>query len=61
MDFNYLIELSNNNAFILKNYLDKNNLNDKKTLTINRKFKNYLRELKNKSWQESQFDNFKLK
>ena len=61
MDFNYLIELSNNNTFILKNYLDNHNLEPEKALAIKQKFNSYVSELNNKSWQELQFDNFKIK
>lgn len=61
MDFNYLIDLSNNNTFLLKNYADQNNLNGERKLLIEKKYKNYLDELKNKNWQELQYDNFKIK
>jgi len=60
MDFNYLINLSDNNTFILKNYIDKNNLSTKRELAVERKFKNYVIKLKDKNWQEIQFDNLKI-
>lgn len=61
MDFNYLIELSNNNTFILKNYLDENDLDIEKALAIEQKFKRYVLELKDNSWQEYQLDNYQIK
>ena len=61
MDFKYLIELSNNNTFTLKNYLDKHNLDSDKASAIQKKHMNYLAELDDNSWQEIQFDNFKTK
>lgn len=61
MDFKYLVELSNNNTFILKNYLDENDLDMEKALAIERKFKTYINQLTDNSWQEYEFDNLKLK
>lgn len=61
MDFNYLIELSNNNTFILKNYLDENDLELEQTLAIEQKYKTYVLKLKDNSWQESQFDTYRIK
>lgn len=61
MDFKYLIKLSNNNTFILKNYLDKKSLNQKQTRAINRKYKRYLKTLSKNTWQEIHFDNLKIK
>ncbi|WP_396601764.1 DUF4173 domain-containing protein [Algibacter sp. R77976] len=61
MDFKYLINLSDNNTFILKNYLDENNLDHSETAAIKKKFKNYLQELNKNSWQEIHFDNLKIK
>ncbi|GAA3639141.1 DUF4153 domain-containing protein [Flavivirga jejuensis] len=60
MDFNYLLNLSNNNTFILKNYADENNLTEGKKSLIEKKHKTYLIELKSKKWQEIQYDNLKL-
>lgn len=60
MDFNYLINLSNNNTFILKNYIDNNDLNIKSKRAVQRKFNKYIYLLKHKNWQEIQFDNLKL-
>ena len=61
MDFNYLINLSNNNTFLLKDYIDKNDLNVEKELAVEKKHKKYMIELINKNWQELQYDNFKIK
>lgn len=61
MDFKYLVELSNNNTFILKKYLDDNDLEEAKTFAIEKKYRNYLNELRDKSWQETHFDTFKIK
>ncbi len=61
MDFDYLINLSDNNTFLLKDYIDKNNLNVEKELAVERKHKEYLLELENNKWQEIQYDNFKIK
>ena len=61
MDFKYLVNLSDNNTFILKNYVDEHKLDRRKTSTVNNKYKNYLRQLNNNSWQEIQFDNLKIK
>lgn len=61
MDFKYLINLSNNNTFILKNYMDEHVLDLSKTSAVKKKYENYLRKLNNNSWQEIQLDNFKIK
>ncbi len=61
MDFNYLVNLSDNNTFILKYYMNTNDLNLEKELAIEKKYKSYIIALKDKNWQEIQFDNFKIK
>lgn len=61
MDFKYLVKLSNNNTFILKNFVDNNDLDQSKTSAVNKKFKHYLKTLNSNSWQETQFDNLKIK
>lgn len=61
MDFKYLIELSNNNTFILKNHIEQNDLDVENELLVERKFKTYINELKNENWQETSYDHFKLK
>ncbi|MEP1489715.1 MAG: DUF4173 domain-containing protein [Algibacter sp.] len=60
MDFNYLINLSDNNTFILKNYSDENDLSTDRERAVEKKFKNYVIKLKRKNWQEIQFDNLKF-
>lgn len=60
MDFKYLIELSDNNTFILKEHLKNNDLDTEKVLAIELKINNYVNELKDNSWQEYQFDNYKI-
>lgn len=60
MDFKYLIELSDNNTFILKEHLKNNDLDTQKVLAIELKIYNYVNELKDNSWQEYQFDNYKI-
>ncbi|APZ45101.1 hypothetical protein BW723_01775 [Polaribacter reichenbachii] len=58
IDLKYLINLSNNNAFLLKDYIEKNKI---KNYKINEKHRNYVSELENNSWQEMVFDNLKIK
>lgn len=60
MDFNYLINLSNNNVFILKDYTKTKDLDTEKVIQIESKYNKYLRQLKRHSWQEFNYDNFKL-
>lgn len=57
LDLKYLVSLSDNNAFLLKDYIEKNELDDYK---INEKHRKYIRDLKNNSWQETVYDNFKI-
>ncbi|WP_303316231.1 DUF4173 domain-containing protein [Flavivirga abyssicola] len=59
MDFNYLLDLSNN-TFLLKNYAEQNNLTEEKKALIEKKYHAYLIELKSKNWQEIQYDNLRL-
>lgn len=60
LDVNYLIYLSDNNAFLLKDYIEKHDINRDKQQKINQKHTRYLRDLKNNSWQEMVFDNLKI-
>lgn len=60
MDFNYLIQLSNNNAFMLKEYSDNIPLTGEKKNQVDKKYHNYIRNLKNNNWQEFTYDNFKI-
>lgn len=61
MDLDYLIELSNNNTFILKKFEEEHILTEQKSRAIERKYVSYLRELKDNSWQEFKYDNLKIK
>ena len=61
MDFNYLINLSNNNTFILKLYAEENELTQERTDSIRAKYRKYIKQLQRKNWQETSYDNFFLK
>lgn len=60
MDFKYLIELSNNNAFLLKEQIDMTPMGHDSIRRIEEKYNKYVYELQNNSWQELQYDNLKL-
>lgn len=60
MDLNYLIELSNNNTFLLKEQLETKKIEQDSIYRIEEKYHKYVYELRTNSWQELQFDNFKL-
>ncbi|MFP4845444.1 DUF4173 domain-containing protein [Winogradskyella sp. PE311] len=60
MDFNYLIELSNNNTFLLKEQAKLKELDQNSIQLIDKKYRRYTHELKTNSWQELQYDNLKL-
>ncbi|MEL0456932.1 DUF4173 domain-containing protein [Flavobacteriaceae bacterium SZ-1-7] len=59
IDFNYLINLSNNNTLLLKSYSDHLVLNSENKRLVTNKYNNYLNELKTRNWQELTYDNFK--
>jgi hypothetical protein len=61
VDLKYLINLSDNNTFLLKDYIKENKVDTKKTLHINRKYNRYMTDLENNSWQEMVYDNLKIK
>ena len=61
IDLKYLINLSDNTTFLLKDYVENNRVDPKKILSINRKHHNYLKDLENNSWQEMVYDNLKIK
>ncbi|MFY0629974.1 MAG: DUF4173 domain-containing protein [Flavobacteriaceae bacterium] len=61
IDLNYLIDLSNNNTFLLKEYVEKNEIGYRLKAKINSKHREYLYTLRNNSWQEMLFDNLKIK
>lgn len=60
MDFNYLIELSNNNTFLLKEQAETKVLGRDSIKRIEDKYNKYVYELRTNSWQELQYDNLKL-
>jgi hypothetical protein len=60
MDLSYLINLSNNNTFLLKDYAEKNEIGNSSKAEINIKHSDYLYFLNNNSWQEMLFDNLKI-
>lgn len=61
MDLKYLIELSNNNTFLLKDYSEKNEIKAEDERKINIKHNEYLGYLQNNSWQEMVLDNIKIR
>jgi hypothetical protein len=60
MDFNYLIELSNNNAFLLKEQTETKTMGQDSVQRIEEKYNKYVYELRTNSWQELQYDNLKI-
>lgn len=60
MDFEYLIELSDNNTFLLKEQLETKELDQDSIQLIEQKYNSYVYELRTNSWQELQYDNLKL-
>ncbi|WP_052158278.1 DUF4153 domain-containing protein [Lacinutrix jangbogonensis] len=58
LDVNYLIRLSNNNAFLLNNLRKKGTLGPVNNQAIFVKHKAYLKELNTRNWQEYTFANF---
>ncbi|WP_181374500.1 DUF4153 domain-containing protein [Polaribacter aquimarinus] len=61
VDIDYLINLSYNNTFLLKDYSEKNNINKTVKYKIDEKHHDYLCLLKSNSWQETIYDNLKIK
>lgn len=61
MDTQYLINFSDNNTFLLKDYAENNTLNSEYEFDINTKHRNYINDLNDNSWQETIYDNFKIK
>ena len=60
MDFTYLLELSDNNTFLLKQQAEEKELDQDYARLINKKYNKYVYELRTNSWQELQYDNLKL-
>jgi len=61
LDIKYLINLSNNNTFLLKEYADISEIDIRNKMKINRKYVKYMNDLRDNSWQEKVYDNFKIK
>ncbi|MFY9242931.1 MAG: DUF4153 domain-containing protein [Polaribacter sp.] len=61
IDLDYLINLSYNNTFLLKDYIEKNNIKGEKAIKINSKHRDYINYLNHNSWQEMILDNLKIK
>lgn len=59
IDFNYLLNLSNNNTLLLKFYSDKKVLTEEYRSKVNTKFLEYEKTLKTNNWQEYTIDNLK--
>ena len=58
IDMDYLLNLSNNNTFTLKEYLENGNqISLKQQLDIEKKHKEYVLQLKENKWQELIYDN----
>lgn len=60
IDISYLINLSDNNTFLLKEEAVLKGLNQNQVYLINKKYRLYIDELKTNKWQELNFDNLKL-
>ncbi|MDN3665916.1 DUF4173 domain-containing protein [Algibacter miyuki] len=58
-DVSYLINLSNNNTFILKSYSNNTHLNASYKHKVDKKLNTYIEMLNQRDWQEWSFDNFK--
>jgi hypothetical protein len=56
-----LIKLSNNNTLLLKEFRDRNIINEKDKNRIDEKYINYKEYLDKNSWQEKTFDNLILR
>jgi hypothetical protein len=60
MDFNYVLNLSNNNTLLLKAQSELHHLDETDLQLIEEKYRDYTYELSTNSWQELQYDNLKL-
>ncbi|WP_158847648.1 DUF4153 domain-containing protein [Algibacter sp. L1A34] len=60
-DFDYLVNLSNNNSFILKTYGDGIYSKGQSKYLADKKLKEYTSSLNERNWQEWSFDNLKIK
>jgi len=60
-DVEYLINLTNNNTFLLKRYFPIRKTSNYIENQVDKKHTNYIIQLKNNSWQEMTYDNLKIK
>jgi len=60
IDINYLIDLSDNNAFLLNDQKDSAGITLNQYNRIINKYHNYLEELSTNTWQEWTYDHFKF-
>jgi len=62
-DVDYIINLSDNNTFLLKKYTEKfsNEISTRQEAEISAKYTTYMHNLNNNGWQELVFDNLNLK
>ncbi len=60
-DVLYLINLSNNNTLLLKEYAENNEINFENEFDVNTKYNNYINNLNSNSWQEMVYDNLIIK
>jgi len=60
LDLNYLIELSDNNVVLLKNYAENHQTTDKQQQHIRIKYKDFLTTVTNRNWQEWTYDNITI-
>ncbi|MGJ8592729.1 MAG: DUF4153 domain-containing protein [Aquaticitalea sp.] len=60
IDINYLIDLSDNNAFLLQERKDNTAMTSNQYNRIQNKYDNYVEELTNNTWQEWTYDQFKV-
>ena len=60
-DLEYLVNLTNNNTFLLKYYSQKSTIvNNHYKNKIDEKHRNYIKKLKSNTWKELVFDNLKI-
>ncbi len=59
-DLNYLIELSDANAILLKEYSKQHTLDPKLNYKIDIKYADYLKKIEEKTWQELSFKEYKM-
>ena len=60
-DMEYLLQLSNNNTFLLKDFSENNQIDAAYKLTIDKRHREYIENLNQNTWQEMNYNNLKLK